>query len=157
MARTRIPPATLAKDARNRAWRTLLQTAAATAVLAVAQAVIGWAAGGRFDWRLTAGAAITAAAAPILALLQRLVLDPSSLPSATPPTDPLVAAKARQDAQRLGVTSPTRGQSGHAGIGTVAGALLLIVVILLIVKAAAWLTGSLAVVVIVLLVLALVL
>lgn len=157
MARTRIPPSTLASDAKNRAWRTLLQTTAATAALAVVQAVIGWAAGGRFDWRLTVGAAITATAAPVLALLQRLVLDPSSLPSATPPTDPLVAAKIRADAQRLGVTSPTRTQGGHAAIGTVAGALLLIVVILLIAKAALWFTGGLAAVVLVLLVLALVL
>lgn len=147
--RTAIPRTTLAADARNRALRTLLQVAAPALVVAL-QAVIAWAGGATFDWRITLGAAIVAIVAPVLAFVQRVALDPTGWPSATPPTDPIVAAKVRADRQRLG----HGGQGGHARIGGLAAALLVLVVVLLLTKATFWLTGSLGIVVVILIVLA---
>lgn len=91
----------LADDARNRAWRTLLQGIAATVVVpaadafvqvvqsAVADSVVSY----RFDWRqvgvsaaVAAGTAVTMAVA---AYLHRLKLDPSGVPSAAPPPQPV--------------------------------------------------------------------
>lgn len=91
----------LQSDARNRAWRTLLQGALATILVpaadaafqviqgAVADAVTGHG----FDWRqvgtsalLAAGTAVTMAVA---AYLHRLKLDPSGVPSAQPTPQPV--------------------------------------------------------------------
>lgn len=87
----------LKRDALNRAWRTILQTAmlvvvapAADAALQVAQwALLESMAGRPVDWsqvgRTAMYAAGSGAAMAILAYIHRMKLDPSPLPSAEPP------------------------------------------------------------------------
>lgn len=84
-------------DALNRARRTILQGIAVTAVAAagdavvqvVQQAIADAATGHGFDWReVAATAAYTAGTAALMAVtayLHRYRVDPSGLPSATPP------------------------------------------------------------------------
>lgn len=83
-----VSPAFRLSDAVNRALRTALQMGIIVALITVVDAAQSWAAGQPFAWRVVLGAAIAAFAAPFAALLHRLVLDPSSIPSMTPPLPP---------------------------------------------------------------------
>ena len=91
----------LHNDARNRVLRTLLQGAVAVLVIPAADAVVQVVQGALadavtghgFDWRqvavsagLAAGTAVTMAVA---AYLHRVKLDPSGIPSAAPPPQPV--------------------------------------------------------------------
>lgn len=76
------------QDAANRSLRTILQGAAVVAVIAAATALLDWLEAGEFSWRTLGISALTAVLTAVLAYLHRTVLDPSGLPSATPPTDP---------------------------------------------------------------------
>lgn len=90
----------LKADARNRAWRTILQGIAATVGFAALDAVVqvyqGAATdalhGKAMDWTHVAGtakyAAVTAALMAVAAYLHRRKLDPSRIPSAVPPEQP---------------------------------------------------------------------
>lgn len=94
----------LRSDARNRAWRTILQGLVAVllvpvgdAVVQVLQAAVADAAlSHRFDWRQVLVSAVvaagTAATMAIAAYLHRLKLDPSGVPSAEPPPAPVTGA-----------------------------------------------------------------
>lgn len=76
------------QDAGNRSWRTILQGAAAVAILAAVTALLDWLQAGEFSWRTLGISATTAVLTAVLAYLHRTVLDPSGVPSALPPTDP---------------------------------------------------------------------
>lgn len=87
----------LRADARNRAWRTILQGLLAVVILPACDAVLQVVmkvivAGEPIDWRrtaaLAAASAMTAAVMSIAAYLHRLKVDPSSIPSAQPPRPP---------------------------------------------------------------------
>jgi hypothetical protein len=92
----------LRRDAVNRVWRTLLQGVAVTVVLpaldaalqALVQALTTGGAG--FSWGQVAGlagtSALTAASMAVAAYVHRMVVDPSSIPSAPPPRPPGVTA-----------------------------------------------------------------
>lgn len=94
----------LAADARNRFLRTLLQGIVAVVLVPVGDAVVqvlqaalaDAVVSHRFDWRQVGMSALvaagTAATMAIAAYLHRLKLDPSGLPSATPPPAPVTAA-----------------------------------------------------------------
>lgn len=86
-ARTVAARKLLAADARNRALRSALQAAAAATFVAVATVAVSVAAGAAFSWQALAGALATGALMPLAAAVHRLYVDPSGLPSATPPTD----------------------------------------------------------------------
>lgn len=87
----------LKRDALNRAWRTFMHSIGAAAIIGAVDAVIQVvvnalsvsATGAEVDWKqvatLAGSAALTAAVTPVLAYLHRLKLDPSPIPSATPP------------------------------------------------------------------------
>jgi len=89
-------------DASNRAYRTLLQGVAVTVVLpaldaalqTVVQAVTTGGAG--FNWgqvaALAGTSALTAASMAVASYVHRMVLDPSSVPSAQPPRPAGVSA-----------------------------------------------------------------
>lgn len=98
--RTYMARAWLKKDAINRAMRTLYQAFGATVLAGLADvgyqlldrlvsatvsgAVIDW--GETWSW--TWHAALVTAAMPVLAYLHRKKLDPSAVPSLTPPSPP---------------------------------------------------------------------
>jgi hypothetical protein len=104
----------LAKDAQNRAWRTILQGLVATILLpaviagleVVQTSLVNPAQ--TFDWRRVAGtagfAAATAGMMALTAYLHRLKLDPSAVASAQPPRPPGVSeAQAPATAPAVGV------------------------------------------------------
>src|SRR5690348_3514684 len=85
-------------DALNRAWRTVLQGVVTAALGAAGDVVLqavrsSWFEHRPMDWRQTGsialGAAATAAVMAVLAYLHRTVIDPSSVPSAQPPSLPM--------------------------------------------------------------------
>lgn len=90
----------LKRDAWNRVWRTILQTAALVvvapavdaAVQVVKLAAADAAVGNGFDWnqvgRTALSAAVMGASMSVLAYLHRRFLDPSSIPSGQPPEPP---------------------------------------------------------------------
>ncbi len=90
----------LKRDARNRAWRTILQAVAATllipagdaALQVVQRALLDSMAGKPFDWRQVGVSALfafgTGMVMAVLAWLHRAKLDPSPVPSALPPAPP---------------------------------------------------------------------
>lgn len=82
-----------AADAANRSLRTILQGAAVVAILAAASAFLDWLNAGEFSWRTLGVSALTAVLTAVLAYFHRTLLDPSSIPSATPPVDPGPPAK----------------------------------------------------------------
>lgn len=94
-ARSKLAKGPLVRDAKNRAARAGLQAGAALALLSVVEAVVAWAAGGAFDVRLVVGGAVVAGLQPVASALHRLVLDPSGLPSALPPSEPGQRPKSR--------------------------------------------------------------
>lgn len=87
----------LVRDARNRAWRTILQAFVATMLLpagdaalqVVQRSLVDSAAGKPFDWRQVAMTAAYSAGTGVvmawLAYLHRAKVDPSAIPSALPP------------------------------------------------------------------------
>ncbi len=92
----------LKRDARNRAWRAILQTLGAvivipagTAALEVVRVAFADAAAGQgYDWTKVGQSALWAAGVgatiSLLSYVHRLKLDPSAFPSATPPEPPKV-------------------------------------------------------------------
>jgi hypothetical protein len=92
----------LKADAKNRAWRTILQgilpaTVVIPAIDAALQVLItALTKGGTFSWgQVAASAGVAATTAGLMAYsayLHRMVLDPSSVPSAQPPRPPGVTA-----------------------------------------------------------------
>lgn len=90
-------------DALNRAWRTVLQGIAATALGAAGDVVLqavqkSWFDHAHLDWKqvghTAAYTAGTSALMAILAYLHRAKLDPSAIPSAQPPAPPVGSAPA---------------------------------------------------------------
>ena len=97
----------LKKDALNRAWRVILQTVGAVIVIpagdaalqVVKLALIDAASGKTFDWEQVATSAkwsaLVGVVISVLAYLHRMKLDPSWIPSATPPEAPTAAPNLR--------------------------------------------------------------
>lgn len=86
----------LVADARNRALRSTLQSAAAAGVVILITTAVSLAGGGSFSWPALRGALAVAVLTPIAAAVHRLYVDPSGLPSATPPTDTVEAPTPRR-------------------------------------------------------------
>lgn len=91
----------LKSDAKNRAWRTVLQGIVPLVVIPAADAALqvlinALGTGGKFDWgQVSASAGVAALTAGLMAYsayLHRMVLDPSAVPSAQPPRPPGVTA-----------------------------------------------------------------
>ena len=102
----------LKNDAKNRAWRTVLQGLVAVVVVPALDAglqvlVKALTAGGTFDWgQVLASAGVAALTAGLMAYsayLHRAVVDPSPIPSAQPPRPPGVTAV------QAPATEPTAG------------------------------------------------
>lgn len=78
----------VSKDARNRAWRTLLQGAVVTVMVAVLPVVYGAIVNSgditAVNWAATGTAALTASATSAMSWVWRELLDNSGVPSATP-------------------------------------------------------------------------
>lgn len=103
----------LKNDAKNRAWRTMLQGMVAVVLVPAADAAIqvlvkALTSGGEFSWSqvlASAGiAALTAGLMAYTAYLHRAVIDPSPIPSAQPPRPPGVTAV------QAPATEPTPGR-----------------------------------------------
>lgn len=87
--RTLLSPTVLARDAANRALRTLVQQAVALGLLAAVATVTTALTAGKWpDVRLALGAGVTAAMAPVLSYVHRRFVDASSVPSELPPGEP---------------------------------------------------------------------
>jgi hypothetical protein len=105
----------LRSDAQNRAFRTLLQGVAVTVILpaldAALQVLTRALGSGSFSWSqvggLAATAALTAGGMSVAAYVHRMVLDPSSIPSAPPPR-PAGVSEAQAPATEAAVVSPRR-------------------------------------------------
>lgn len=72
-------------DALNRFWRTVLQGLVLTAVVAAGDYAYNAFTGGETDWRIVARGAGFAAGMAVLSYAHRKYVDPSPIPSLTPP------------------------------------------------------------------------
>lgn len=109
----------LARDAKNRSIRTILQNLAFDILLAVTMLLLpifttanGW---GDFEWKVMAFSVFRTVTLTIFAYVNRRLLDPSPIPTVLPP-DPPGEPDADHNVTGMGVG---RGRDGIPGLGVV--------------------------------------